>query len=186
MSAFDPIKTTQAAGLLISLHGGNITRLRLLKLLYIADRECLAETLRPITWDSAVAMDNGPVLSNTYDLIKGTGPSGGDWDRHIRALGSRCMTLVSDADVDRLSRHEMNKLRDVAKRFDELDDYELADYTHDFQEWIQNKPDKGTCNPISFDDRLAGAGLGDDEKQRIIRDRTEDIAFAQMIQEVRA
>jgi uncharacterized phage-associated protein len=64
-------KTVQAAALLLSHEPNQTTEyLRLLKLLYIADRESLKETERPIAGDRADSMKLGPVLSQTYDLIK--------------------------------------------------------------------------------------------------------------------
>ena len=48
---FDYDKALQAAGVLLSLDGDRMERIRLLKLLYIADRELLAETGRTITGD---------------------------------------------------------------------------------------------------------------------------------------
>ena len=45
--------------------------MRLLKLLYIADRESLRETGRPITGGPVIAMERGPVLKEVYDLILG-------------------------------------------------------------------------------------------------------------------
>ena len=70
---FDTLKIVQAAAVLLKEEAGQMTRLRLLKLLYIADRESLAETLRPISGDDVVAMDHGPVLSSTYKLIRREG-----------------------------------------------------------------------------------------------------------------
>jgi uncharacterized phage-associated protein len=64
-------KSLQAAGVLLHLEGGRMPYMRLLKLLYIADREMLAETAKPVTGDRAYAMKNGPVLSHVYALIKG-------------------------------------------------------------------------------------------------------------------
>jgi hypothetical protein len=53
-------KSLQAAGCLLELHGDCMEYVRLLKLLYIADREMVAEAGAPITGDRAVAMDHGP------------------------------------------------------------------------------------------------------------------------------
>jgi uncharacterized phage-associated protein len=68
---FDFEKTLQAAGILLSLDGLRMDRIRLLKLLYIVDRELLVQAGRPLTGDVAVAMNYGPVLSRVYDLIRG-------------------------------------------------------------------------------------------------------------------
>ena len=75
-------KTTEAAALLIQLSGGRIRYIKLLKLLYYADREAFAQWERPITYDNYAAMTYGPVLSSTYDLIKGNS-NGKYWNRYI-------------------------------------------------------------------------------------------------------
>ena len=49
MFRFDFDKALQAAGVLLSLDGDRMERIRLLKLLYIADRELLVETLTGVT-----------------------------------------------------------------------------------------------------------------------------------------
>jgi uncharacterized phage-associated protein len=48
--------------------------MRLLKLLYIADRESLPRTGRPIVGGPVIAMERGPVLEEVFDLIRGTSP----------------------------------------------------------------------------------------------------------------
>src|SRR5579883_936446 len=62
---FDFQKTLQASGVLLGLDANRMAYVRLLKLLSIADRELLAETARTITGDEAVALKNGPVLSES-------------------------------------------------------------------------------------------------------------------------
>lgn len=183
MSAFNRIKTTQAAAYLIGLHGNRMTRLRLLKLLYIADRECLAETLRPITFDRAVAMENGPVLSQTFDLIKGSSFSSALWAKYIQPDGPRDLRLVIPASMESLSRYEIEKLGEVAARFESDDDYAVADYTHEYPEWIKNRPSKGRQNPIPFDDRVEAVGIQAEARQHIVDSYKEDEAFAELLRE---
>ena len=72
-------KTLQASAVLLGLDGGRMDRIRLLKLLYIVDRELLAEIGRPLTGDMAIAMKHGPVLSQVYDLIKGIAGRTSEW-----------------------------------------------------------------------------------------------------------
>jgi uncharacterized phage-associated protein len=85
----------QAAAVLLKEAGGKMTRLRLLKLLYIADRESIAETFQPITGDDVVAMDHGPVLSKTYRLIRRElQPGNVIWDKYIAQDGNRNHALV--------------------------------------------------------------------------------------------
>lgn len=72
-------KTLQAVAVLLELDGGRMARIRLLKLLYIVDRELLADVARPLTGARVVAMKYGPVLSQVYDLIKGEAARAGVW-----------------------------------------------------------------------------------------------------------
>ena len=83
---FDTTKVTQAAAFLLNRYNGFITRRRLLKLLYIADRELIQQTHRPLTGDKPVAMDYGPVLTRTYDLLKGEASGYEFWNRYIQPL----------------------------------------------------------------------------------------------------
>jgi uncharacterized phage-associated protein len=48
-----------------------ITPFYLSKVLFIADRDHLRDFGRPVTGDAYIAMDNGPVPSRIYDIIKG-------------------------------------------------------------------------------------------------------------------
>jgi uncharacterized phage-associated protein len=94
---FDLEKTIQAVGLLLKLEGSPISRLRLLKLLYIADRELLVESGRPLTGDIALAMKYGPVLSRVYDYIKGIVRDGESWHEHFENAGYKvCLTKKTD------------------------------------------------------------------------------------------
>jgi uncharacterized phage-associated protein len=69
---FRILKTIQAIGVLLRFDGvKRMNSMRLLKLLYIPDRESLRETGRPITGGPVVAMERGPVLKEVYDLILG-------------------------------------------------------------------------------------------------------------------
>ena len=130
-------KSLQAAGVLLSLDGERMERIRLLKLLYIVDRELLAETGRTITGDRAVAMDHGPVLSQVYDLIKGEASRAGEWNHYIRTV-NRAVEFRNDPGRGELSRREVEKLTEVTDRYRDVNDWSLVRATHDFPEWSSN------------------------------------------------
>src|SRR5947209_20462172 len=84
---FDERRATEAAARFLKLRGGRMSYLKLIKLLYLLDREALLRWGRPVTTDRYVSMDNGPVVSRIYDLIREEPPPGADpvWRHYIPA-----------------------------------------------------------------------------------------------------
>ncbi len=181
---FSTMKVIQAAAVLLREHAGRMSRLRLLKLLYIADRECLAETLRPITGDRAVAMDHGPVPSRTYDLMKRKDTDSPLWDRYISQEGPQDHRLIQDPGVGKLTRREVDKLHRVSETHREMNDYDIAVETHGFDEWVRNKPPQGSSKTIPLDDVLQALNLTQ-HKERIEAEAKAAAAFDREIAAVR-
>jgi uncharacterized phage-associated protein len=154
-SHFDLDKTMQAVGVLLKTStSSRMSRLRLLKLLYIAERGLLKDTGRMMTGDRAVAMDHGPVLTSTYNLIKGQHADAKTWDEHFLREGAHDVRLIRDPGNGDLSRFEVTRLEAVAAEFEAYDDWALSEYTHKFAEWKANKPAAGSRNPIPVGDVL--------------------------------
>jgi len=65
---FNERKATQVAAQFLRLRGGRMSYMKLIKLMYLADREALLRWGRPISTDRYVSMDKGPVLSRVLDL----------------------------------------------------------------------------------------------------------------------
>ena len=171
---FHILKVVQASALLLKTEPGRrMSRLRLLKLLYIADRESLRERARPITGDDVVAMDHGPVLSHTYDLVKGADYADPVWEQFLHPSGARDLELAGDPGVGKLSRYELTKLQEVATRFMDKNDWEVAEYTHTFPEWQKNQPPRHSSRPIPLDDLLEATGLFAQKDELLARERSE-------------
>jgi len=154
---FNLAKTIQAAGILLrEAPGGRMTRMRLLKLLYIADRESLRETGRPITGDKVVAMENGPVLSRMYDCIKGACAELPTWERFFVSEGLD-VRMKEPPEVSELSRFEIETIQAVSRQRADKDEWQIVEETHAFPEWIQNNPGKSS-RPIPFEQILAAVG----------------------------
>jgi uncharacterized phage-associated protein len=167
---FDSTRTTQATAILLNLSGGVTSRMRLLKFLYIADRELLAETGRTLTGDRAVAVNFGPVLSQTYNLIKRASHSPEDWDRFIQSHG-REVVLKGDPGQGQLTRREVDKLNEIVQRFRTVSTCGISAYTHGLPEYVKNfVPD--TSTPIDWDDVLKGSG--NEDKVELYRARLEE------------
>ena len=148
--------------------------MRLLKLLYIAERESLEETGVPIIGSRVVAMKNGPLHSRVYDLIKQEGIDEDEWSKYFQTIDNE-IRVRERPGVESLSRYEIRKLREVHARFDDIDTWELVDSTHSFPEWRDNYPDpqENTSNSIPIEDILKAVGR-DADTEAILEDAKED------------
>ncbi len=147
---FDSQKATQAAAVIMRHLGKRITRLRLLKLLYIADRTAVKDRGHPIIGGKIVAMKNGPLHSPVYDLVKGNHPGEPFWSRFITTDGPHELILSSEPEIDLLSEYEIDLLNATTDLHNRFDDFELADLTHEFPEWIKHYS-AGTSTPIPME-----------------------------------
>ena len=178
-------KTIEAAAVILKEHGGRVTRLRLLKLLYIADRRRLAESGRTITGDHPYAMEHGPVLDDTYGLIKGTGFNTKTWDRHFRRdpFNGPGIELADDPGVALLSRNEIETLARVCRDHVADDDWDLSKLTHGFEEWEEvYRPHVGRKASVRIPDQLLldAVGRGGD-RERIEAEADADAEWSQMV-----
>jgi uncharacterized phage-associated protein len=132
---FDLARTIQAAAILLRTHPAHrMEYIRLLKLLYIADREMLAQHGQTITGDEAVAMKKGPVLSRTYDLLKGEGHGATVWGNYIQTEGYQAV-LRRKPGRGKVSPAALAKLKEVSERYRETATDDLIEETHKFREW---------------------------------------------------
>ena len=131
---FSAQKATQAAARFLRLWHGNVTYGRLVKLLYIADREALKKWGTPITGDKFFSLPNGPIVSRIYDLSKGA-VKDPVWNKFI-VNKSRCVLTVSqDPGVSRLSRAEVALLDSVFAEHGGKTWEQLVEFCHTFKEW---------------------------------------------------
>ena len=156
---FDFEKSLQAAGVLVGLGGSSMEYLRLLKLLHIADREMLATNGSPITGDRAVALKNGPILSQVYDLIQGQTARAGEWADFLRTTNDN-VELRKPTDRGKLNRAEVEKLQEVFDRYRHDDVWDICAQTHEFPEWRANHA-PNTSQPIPWEEALAAQGKAD-------------------------
>ena len=157
---FDERKAAQSASVLLDRHGGAMPYIKLIKLLYLADRASLVETGAPITGDRFVAMRHGPVLSRVLDLIREPDPGADSvWHAHV-AREHYDAVLVGTARADQLSEYEEAVLASVFDAHGEAREWDIVARTHALPEWT----DPGaSAIPIEPEDILRYAGYSDDE-----------------------
>ncbi len=151
---------------------------RLLKLVYLAEREAMRRSGFPIVLDDIYAMEAGMVLSRTFDLMKakaGT-PTTGEWAQFIappshrgidvrRGVGARLLDALGPADLD--------VVEDVwvghgAKSADEL----VHEVHHKLDEWVEfwecpNRRSRAVHVPYDrlFEIIRGGAGVDADRRE---------------------
>lgn len=138
--------------------GVGVPYIKIIKLLYIADREMLRQKKRTITGDHAWSMRYGPVLQNTLDLIKG---DDAEWLRHfVTDLDAKIVILTKPFRSGALSRSELQVLDHVVEAFGHLPWQELVAITHQFPEWKRVKQGRAR---ITVADMARGVGFNDAE-----------------------
>jgi uncharacterized phage-associated protein len=164
---FNLKQTLQAAAHLVKLQPNcQLNYTRALKLLYIAERELLAETASLLTADRPCAMENGPVLSRTYNLIKGRGPTDQQttWNHYLQTDGYD-LVLKDDPGHGELSRGIRGKLEEVTRRYEHLTGPQLNDVTHAFPEWQHYIPESNSSFPFDWEEVMAHQGKTAEEIQ---------------------
>lgn len=178
--SFNERKAAQAAAHLIQQSGGRMNYVVLIKLLYLADREALIETGRPITGDRMVAMPHGPVLSLIYDAInmgKLIAEPSTPWYEYVSEPDGYDVTTGGGDGFDELSRYEIGVLGRVLERYGKLDKWALRDFTHTLPEWSDPH---GSSFAIAPEEILRAAGRSEEDIARIAIE-AENVRFIRQL-----
>jgi uncharacterized phage-associated protein len=180
---FNERRTAQAAAFMLSRAGGQLPLIKLLKLLYLAERKSLKEYGEPITGDKLGSMDNGPVLLTTLNHINGQIKScEGGWDSwisdragHNVALRDPSMIRSPEQDLTALSDSDLEVLGSIWGEFGHLGKWVLVEYTHEaLGEW-QNP--HGSIIPISYERLFEVLGYGHDQAEAVISRLSEQASI---------
>ncbi len=159
---FDERKTAHAATWLLR-HRGSMPYMKLIKLLYLADRQSLIETGYPLTGDKHFSMDRGPVLSAVLDAIH----YGSEvWNQYVSGPTGYdvSLALTEETALYDLSEYDIEVLTHIDETFGHLDQWALVDYTHTLPEW---EDPSGGAIPIDTRVVLQSAGMSDHEIHEI-------------------
>jgi len=157
---FSEQRVAQMAAYLLGREKGRMNYLKLIKLLYLADRESIKRHGHPISDDRYVSMDHGPVLSKTFNLIKGAVKfAERGWNYWIADRADYDVALKRKATreaLDELSDANLDVLSDIYAKFGKMDEWKLVDYTHRYcPEWTDPK---GSSIPIEYEDIFKAFG----------------------------
>ncbi|MHC5728886.1 MAG: Panacea domain-containing protein [Nostoc sp.] len=170
-------KATQVAASFIKLCGGRLNYMKLIKLMYLAEREALLNWGRPITYDSYFSLKHGPILSTTLDLInEGKQPNSDHvWFKYISAPNDYDVTLYKECSPDDLSEAEESLINEIFQKYGQFDKWDLVDILHSvLPEW---RNPNGSSIPITYKDILIAGGKCEEEIKSI-EEEISNVCFA--------
>jgi len=151
-------KATQALNYFALENGGEINKMKALKLIYLADRYHLRKYGRPVVGDDYWAMKQGPVASMTKDLADknpGLDECEREYaDRYLTTSEDKLyLTTASPVDTQVFSDSDEEALSFAWAAFRTLGEWELAELTHAYPEWDKHRESlaSGTCKRARMD-----------------------------------
>jgi len=126
-------KTIGAAAYLLSKLGNEMQYIKLIKLLYLADREFVKQKGRTISGDNHFSLPYGPILSKSLDAIT---EEKAEWTEIIGAdLESKTVWLKQKNEIEELSKSEISVLDLIVENFGHMPGPQPVEYTHTLPEW---------------------------------------------------
>ncbi|WP_063674433.1 Panacea domain-containing protein [Dyella thiooxydans] len=143
--------------------GGTSPYMKVLKLMYLADRRYMQLYNDSITGDRAVSMPHGPVLTRVYELMNGSATDL-HWAGWIAPNGRYDLRVVeghTPEELDEIQGAEFHVLDEIYNAFGHLNQYQLRDFTHEnCGEWTDPH---GSSYPISAQEVFLALGSGEEE-----------------------
>ncbi|MBI4949256.1 MAG: SocA family protein [Deltaproteobacteria bacterium] len=176
---FNEKKATEVATILLEKNGGKMNYMKLIKLMYLIDREALAEWERPLTGDSYFSLPHGPILSNVLDYINSGVEPGNPtyWHKYISKKNYE-IALKSKPVIAELSKREIKLISKIYSKYKTYDQYALRDYCH--KHLLEWEDPKGSALPISVKDILIAVKKTEKE----IAEIEEEITNLQFVSQV--
>lgn len=170
---FSEQKVAQMAAFFLGQTGnGRMSHLKLIKLLYLADRLAVKNLGWPMSEDLLVSMPHGPVLSHTLNLINGHAQSmPGGWDSWISDKENHEVSLrdpFDRASLTELSPAELDVLAQVWADFGHMGKWEVRDWTHEnCAEW---QDPAGSSKVIGYEELAKAVGLDQEAAEAMAKE----------------
>ena len=176
---FNERRATEAAARFLKLRGDRMSYLKLIKLLYLLDREALLRWGRPVTTDRYVSMDNGPVVSRIYNRIREELPPGANpiWRQYISAPEGWDVALIAEPESSELSHAEEALIDEIYAKYGRMNRWDLVQLSHELPEW--QDPNGGAIS-IQYRDILR-AGNKTETEIAAVEAELESLAAAEAL-----
>lgn len=165
---FDHQKSVQTIAYFVRKAGGSAEKLKLIKLIYLADRLSFTRRGKPINFDSYFSLPHGPVASTALNGMDHNlrEPA---WEALALAENRKDITIVGEVADDYLSRADRSILDDTWNQFGGMTSSQIRNWTHKHcAEYVEVGPAKSL--PIDLSEILTQVGAGNpDDAARDIR-----------------
>ena len=159
---------------LLSKYNYRLNYTKLLKLLYLADRQALQRWDTRISKDTYANMRQGPVLSGLYNLIKEDYHdqfAQGQWTNRFYRDGHDLVAILpKPLPVDELSSREIELLDQIDAEYHEWTFSKLIDLLHDEQQFPEWENPENSSTYLSLRTILHHLDRTDEEIQVILED----------------
>lgn len=188
---FDELKVAQATAYLLNKAGGIMEHIKVMKLLYLADRLSWQRYSYSISNDEYYSLPYGPVLSNTLNLMRGEeaslyqkGSIWGDWiaDKEDHKISlKKAVDTADEYFFDCLSESDTEILDEVFATFGSYKPFALVEYTHNPKYIPEWEDPQGRSKPIYLKTLLANLGKTESEIESILEQQEEQMAVDKLL-----
>jgi uncharacterized phage-associated protein len=145
-------KAAQFSALLIQRSDGQIDKLKLIKMLYLAERESVMERGRPIFYDEYYSLEHGPICSNSLNALNGHADDD-VWSEYI-VVADKKNILASKRknreEMNQISKSDFSILESVWNKFGWMTTSQVRNWTHkNCGEYVEVGP--GSRLPITYE-----------------------------------
>lgn len=132
-------KSVQSINYLVQLSGWFVDKMKILKLIWLADKLHLRKFGRPIVGDTYYAMKHWPVASGILNICnKNTEYIDESYIPYIEeyiVMKWHSLYSVKEADISQFSETDIEVLGQVYSIFGDLTTHQLVEVTHKYPEW---------------------------------------------------
>lgn len=169
--------TAMVTFFLSRIKGNCMNDVKLMKLLYLSERESVKRYGVPISQDSFASMKKGPVLSKTYDFMKGK-VSGDLWNRHIAPMNGYSISMVQPMDIERVLRGcDIETLEYIWHEHGHKSKEELVNHCHKFDEYDKRAENPSPGEPRSYTLTLKEMMIAIGDTEEVATKKVDELAF---------
>lgn len=171
---FDHLKSVQTIAYFVRQAGGSAEKLKLIKLVYLADRLSFKRRGKPLNFDSYLSLPHGPIASSALNGMDHNLKDAA-WDALALADNRKDVTIVAEVTAERLSRADVAILDATWTEFGGMSASQIRNWTHRHcPEYVEVGP--ASSLPIDLSEILAQVGIKDaDNAAREVRTLQKEV-----------